>query len=108
VSSQVDLLRAIRVAAETGQIVYGAKEVRKLVLHGRAKAVIIASNAPPEIKRDLVYYARLSRIPVIVFPGTNMELGTLLGRPHSITSIAVIEPGQSNILELAEGGLANE
>ncbi|ADV65657.1 50S ribosomal protein L30e [Desulfurococcus mucosus] len=102
-SSQVDLLKAIRVAAETGHVVYGAREVRRLVLHGKAKAVIIAVNAPPEVKRDLTYYAKLSGIPVIKFPGTNMELGTLLGRPHSISSIAVVDPGQSNILELAEG-----
>ncbi|ACL11698.1 50S ribosomal protein L30e [Desulfurococcus amylolyticus] len=100
-SSQVDLLKAIRTTADTGQIVYGSRQVRRLVLHGKAKAVIIASNASPEIKRDLIYYAKLSNIPVIMFPGTSIELGTLLGRPHSITSIAVIDPGQSNILDFA-------
>ncbi|MCY0868533.1 MAG: 50S ribosomal protein L30e [Desulfurococcus sp.] len=100
-SGQTDLLRAIRMAAETGHIEYGARKVRKLVLHGKAKAVIIALNAPAELKRDIEYYAKLSGIPVIVFPGTSVELGTFLGRPHSITSIAVIEPGGSNILDIA-------
>lgn len=98
-----ELIRAVQTAARTGQIVYGARRVIKLVLHGKVKAVVIASNAPPELKRDISYYASFSNIPVLVFDGTNMELGAVVGRPHSVAVLAILEPGQSNILELARG-----
>ncbi|MEM1627860.1 MAG: 50S ribosomal protein L30e [Desulfurococcaceae archaeon] len=96
-----ELIRAIQIAARTGYTVYGLRQVKKLVLHGKAKAIVIASNIQPDAKRDLTYYAKLGNIPILLFPGTNMELGALLGRPHSIQALAIIDPGQSNILELA-------
>jgi large subunit ribosomal protein L30e len=108
VISKPDLVKALQVAARTGDIKYGAREVKKLVLHGNAKTVVIAKNAPPDLKRDIIYYAKLSSIPVIVFDGTNMELGAVIGRPHSVAVLAIINPGQSNILELAAKVSASE
>lgn len=107
-ASKPELIKAIQTAARTGQVIYGAREVIKLVLHGKARAVIIAANAPPELKRDVMYYAKLGNIPVVIFDGTNMELGAILGRPHSVAVLAIMEPGQSNILDLIEQGGMSE
>lgn len=98
-----ELVKAIQTAARTGQIAYGAREITKLTLHGKARLIILASNAPPEVKRDITYYAKLSKIPVIIFDGTNIELGNIIGRPHSVTALAIIEPGQSRILDFITG-----
>jgi len=106
--SKPELIRAIQVAARTGSIKYGAREVTNLILHGNAKVVVVAKNAPPELRRDIEYYAKLSNIPVIVFDGTNIELGTIIGRPHSVAVLAIINPGQSNILELTSQVSASE
>lgn len=103
-----ELIQAIRVAAETGNVVYGLRSVKKLALHGKVKLIVLAANAPPEVKGDINYYAKLGGIPVIVFPGTNMELGSIMGRPHSVLALAVVNPGQSNILELAKGVTSSE
>lgn len=103
-----ELIRALQVAARTGSIEYGVRRVVKLVLRGNSRVVVIAKNAPPEVKRDLEYYAKLSNIPIIVFDGTNIELGAVIGRPHSVSVLAVIDPGQSNILELATEVSASE
>lgn len=100
--SQVDFIRALQMAIKTGEVVLGSKKTLKLVLHGKAKLVVIAANAPPELKRDIEYYAKLSKIPVYRFNGTNMELGTLVGKPFSVAALAVVDPGQSNILDLVE------
>lgn len=102
--SKPELMRAVQTAARTGQVIYGARKVVKTLLHGKAKVVIIAANAPPELKRDVAYYAELSNIPVILFEGTNMELGAVIGRPHSVAVLAIIEPGQSDILEVIKQG----
>ncbi|MEM4717908.1 MAG: 50S ribosomal protein L30e [Desulfurococcaceae archaeon] len=99
-----ELIKALQTASRTGEIVYGAKEVVRLVLHGKAKLIVLAMNAPPEIKRDILYYAKLSKIPVIVFEGTNIELGNIIGRPHSVSALAIIDQGQSRILDLVTTG----
>lgn len=98
-----ELIKAIQTAARTGHVVYGSKEVTKLALHGKAKLIIVAANAPSEVKNDIMYYAKLSNIPVIIFDGTNLELGGIIGRPHSVATLAIIDPGQSNILEMVKG-----
>jgi len=97
-----EIISALQFAAKTGQVVLGSKKTKKLVLLGKAKLVVVTANAPPEIKRDLKYYAKLSGIPVYVFPGTNIELGTILGKPFGVASMAIVDPGQSNILELVK------
>ncbi|ABN69906.1 LSU ribosomal protein L30E [Staphylothermus marinus F1] len=101
-SSSIDFIRALQMAIKTGEVILGSKRTIKLVLHGKAKLVVVAANAPPEIKRDIEYYAKLSNIPVYRFPGTNMELGTLAGKPFGVSAMAIVDPGQSNILEIVE------
>jgi large subunit ribosomal protein L30e len=97
-----ELIKALQTASRTGEIAYGSREVVKLVLHGKAKLVVLSANAPPEVKRDIMYYSKLSRIPVVVFDGTNIELGGVIGRPHSVSALAIIDPGQSKILDLIQ------
>lgn len=102
--STADLGRELQMVIKTGSLVLGSKKTIKLTKLGKAKLIIVAANAPPEIKKDLKYYAKLSNIPVIEFPGTNMELGALCGKPFSVAALAIIDPGQSSILELAKQG----
>ncbi len=94
---------ALKAVLRTGKIVIGSKETLKEVKHGRAKLVVVASNAPKHIKDDIMYYAKLSNIPVYVYPGSSVELGALCGKPFVIAALAVIDPGDSNILELVAG-----
>lgn len=100
--SDVEIIRALQTAVKTGQVVLGTRRTKKLVLHGKAKLVVLAANAPPEVKRDIKYYAKLSNIPIYVYPGTNIELGTLAGKPFGVAAMAIIDPGQSNILDLVK------
>ncbi len=97
-----DIGRELQMVLKTGSVVIGSRNTIRLAKLGKAKLIIIASNAPPEIKKDLKYYAKLSNIPVYEFPGTNMELGALCGKPFSIASMAIVDPGQSNIVELVK------
>jgi large subunit ribosomal protein L30e len=89
----------LKTALRTGKVVLGAKQTIKHLKLGTAKAAIVAANAPPEIRRDVLYYARLSGIPVYVYPGTSRELGTLCAKPFVVSALAVIEEGDSRIVE---------
>ncbi len=90
----------LRIAIRTGRVVLGSNNTIKLTKLGKAKLVVVASNAPPHIKKDIKYYARLSNIPVYEYEGTNLELGAICGKPFSVASLAVVDPGESNILLL--------
>ncbi|WP_297071563.1 50S ribosomal protein L30e [Thermococcus sp.] len=96
----VDFAFELRKAEETGKIVMGAKKAVHYAKMGGAKLIIVAKNTKPDLKEDIIYYARLSRVPVYEFDGTSVELGTLLGRPHTVSAIAVVDPGESRILAL--------
>lgn len=97
-----DIGRELQVAMNTGRVVIGFEETKKAVLAGTPKMVILAANAPRWARDDIEYYARLAGIPVFIFPGSSIELGAAAKRPHRIMALAVIDPGQSEILKLVE------
>ncbi|AJC71069.1 50S ribosomal protein L30 [Thermococcus guaymasensis DSM 11113] len=99
----VDFVFELRKVQDTGKLVMGAKKSIQYAKVGGAKMIIVAKNARPDIKEDIYYYARLSGIPVYEFNGTSVELGTILGRPHTVSALAIIDPGESRILALAGG-----
>ncbi len=96
------LEQELRTAYRTGKLELGTKSTIWNLKLGRAKMVIIASNADPSVKEDISRYARLSGIPVVEFNGTSLELGTVLGKPFPIQALAVLDAGDSNLLEFAE------
>jgi len=102
----LDVVREIQTALRTGKVVLGSKQTLKMVVTGRAKLVIIASNIPEHLRRDIVRYCKLSRTPVYEFPGTSWDLGAVCNKPFMVAAMAVLDPGDSSILELAreEGG----
>lgn len=99
----MDIAFELRKAFETGEVVIGSKRTVQLAKIGGAKLIVVAKNAPKEVRDDIEYYAKLSNIPVHVFDGTSVELGTLLGKPFVVAALAVIEPGESKILALGGG-----
>ncbi|NJE07340.1 50S ribosomal protein L30e [Thermococcus sp. M39] len=99
----MDIAFELRKALETGKVVIGSNKTVKLAKIGGAKLIIVAKNAPKEVKDDIYYYAKLSNIPVYEYEGTSVDLGTLLGKPFVVASLAIIDPGESNILALAGG-----
>ncbi len=87
---------------KTGKVVIGAKRSLDAIRLGKAKGVVLATKLPKHIEDDVLYYAKLSGIKVIRFPGSSYELGTAVGKPFPITTIAIIDPGDSNLLEEGE------
>lgn len=89
----------LKTALRTGKVVLGAKQTIKLLKTGKAKAAIVSAGAPPIVRRDVLYYAKLSNIPVYVYPGTSKELGTLCAKPFVVSALAVVDEGDSKIVD---------
>ncbi|MBU0586911.1 50S ribosomal protein L30e [Candidatus Micrarchaeota archaeon] len=96
------LSRAVRLAVETGKVEFGKKTGLKDSLLGKAKLLVVAKNAPLQLQEDIKYYAKLSKIPVMQFEGTSLKLGSICGKPYSVSVLSVYDAGSSDILELVK------
>ncbi|MGB9844440.1 50S ribosomal protein L30e [Methanothermobacter tenebrarum] len=96
----MDIDRGIRVAVDTGNVILGSKKSIQNLKLGKGKLVIIAENAPEDVKEDVEYYAKLSNIPVYVYNGSSVELGSVCGKPFTVTTLLIQDPGDSTILEI--------
>lgn len=88
----IDMARALKTAATTGKVRFGLAETKKSIKKGEAKLVVVSSNCP---ESDI---AGESSLKVVVFNGTNVELGSACGKPFPISALAIVNPGESNIL----------
>ncbi|GJC98430.1 60S ribosomal protein L30 [Colletotrichum higginsianum] len=101
---------------KSGKVTLGYKSTLKSLRTGKAKyafhiqlvnvspiltlrrLILIAGNTPPLRKSELEYYAMLAKTPVHHFSGTNIEMGTALGKIFRCGTMAVLDAGDSDIL----------
>ncbi len=95
----MDLSKSIRLAVDSGKVELGADKAKKIALRGEAKLIVVARNCPSENAADLRHYCRQSGTPLVEFPGTSIELGTVCGKPFSVSALSIIEEGNSDILQ---------
>jgi large subunit ribosomal protein L30e len=94
-----DLEKAINMAVSTGKVKTGYNSVLKSVLNGKVKVTIVSNNLPPNVEEPLKRNCELSKIPIIIFDKSGKDLGAVCGRPHKVSTIAILDPGNSKILE---------
>jgi large subunit ribosomal protein L30e len=98
----IDMDKAIATTAKTGKIQFGANSTLKSIKAKKAKLVIVASNCPQKIREDIKYYCELSKIPVSIYKGNSLDLGAVCGKPFEVSTLTIREPGDSDILKIAE------
>lgn len=96
----MDIDRGIRVAVDTGTVTLGSDKSIKNLKLGKGKIVIIAENCPEDVREDVMHYSRLSDIPIYTYKGTSVELGSVCGKPFTVATLIIRDPGDSNILEV--------
>jgi len=96
----MDVDRGIRVAVDTGSVTLGSEKSIQALKLGKGQLVIIAENCPREIKEDVEHYSQLSEIPVYTYEGSSVDLGSVCGKPFTVATMIISDPGDSTILEL--------
>ncbi len=89
---ETDINKVLRSVLSTGKVVIGGRQTRDAVKNGKAQVVVLSSNCLAETVNEI------KNVPVINFPGTGVDLGVACGKPFSIAALAVLEPGESEIL----------
>ena len=99
----MDVERGIRVAVDTGDVTLGSEKSIQSLKLGKGRLAVVAANSPKEILEDVEYYANLSEIPFIVYEGTSVDLGSVCGKPFTVATLIINDPGDSTILDVTMG-----
>jgi len=97
----VDLNKALAMAVKTGKVLFGVNSATKSAMTGKIRLIVAASNCPEKLLENIEFYCKLSKVPFVIYPGTSLELGRICGKPFLVSALAVREPGDSDILEVA-------
>ena len=83
------MIDELRNAIKEKNIVIGSKQTIKNLKLKSVKSVVVASNCPDSIRKDIEYYSKLTGIKFENFDGTAKQLGILCGKPFSISVLAI-------------------
>ncbi len=89
----MNLDRALQVVVKTGKVLIGSNETLEAVRRGTAKLVVLASNCPTHVRVEVE-----NKVKTFDYPGPSTDLGATCGKPYAIAALAVIGPGESDIL----------
>ena len=98
----IDVDKAISAAVKTGKVSLGASSAVQNAQTGKAKLIILAANCPEDVRADVEYYSKLSKVPLITYKGSSLDLAAVCGKPFSVSALSIREPGDSEILKLTE------
>jgi len=98
----IDVDKAIATAVKTGKVSFGANTALQNAKTGKAKMIVLAANCPKDIKEQVEYYGKLSKVPVMTYKGTSIDLATVCNKLFIISALSIRETGDSEILKLTE------
>lgn len=62
----------------------------------------MANNTPGLRRSQMEYLCMLGRVPIIHYEGNNNELGRSAGKLFATSVMAILEPGDSDILKVID------
>ena len=82
-------LNEIKDAIRNNALIFGKKEVFKILLKTeKAKKIIVAENCPALILDELKKVS--GSVEIAVFPGSSMDLAVICKRPHPVLVLAIV------------------
>ena len=104
----IDVDKALVSVVKTGKVSFGANEALQNAKSGKAKMIVLASNCPKDIKEQVEFYGRISKVPVMTYKGTSIDLATLCNKLFIISALSIRETGDSEILKVIENNETQE
>ena len=81
----------IKKELKTRKIVIGTKEVMKNLKLNKIEKIYLASNCNDNSKKELEYYSKLLKIPIIMLKQPNDELGLICKKQYFISMLGVLK-----------------
>jgi large subunit ribosomal protein L30e len=103
-----DVDKAIATAVKTGKVTFGTNTALQNAKTGKAKMIVLAANCPKDIKEQVEYYGKLSKVPIMMYAGTSMDLAAVCNKLFIISALSIRETGDSEILKVIEDSEMSE
>jgi large subunit ribosomal protein L30e len=94
----MDLSRELKNAIATGNLRFGQRQAVDACARGEAKLGIMAANCPTDYIDEL--HARHPEVTKFRASMVNRELGIACGKPFGVSTISIIDAGESDLLTL--------
>ena len=94
----VDVSKILKDVVNKGKVTLGEKQTKTAVKDGKAKLVVIANNC--RYSSELSTMAKKKQIPLYEYESTSVNLGYACGKNFAVSSFAVLDEGDTNILHL--------
>ena len=92
----INVDRALRSSIRTGNVMLGSNSTIEAGISGQAKLIVYAQDCPADVRMQL----ETMDLPVYGYQGMGKDLGSACGKPFSVAALAIIEPGDSEIMAL--------
>lgn len=96
----MDVKKSLRLAVDSGKVSFGVNSVKKLISAGEAKLIIVSNDCPVDTLKEMQRHAKLASIPLHIMDEKAMLLGASCGKPFPASVLVVVDPGNSDILEV--------
>ena len=82
-------LDQLKKAIEEKKVILGAKRTIKYLKTKDLKLIIVSSNCPENVRKDLESYNKIANIEIIEFDGTGKGLGIICGKPFQVATLGI-------------------
>jgi large subunit ribosomal protein L30e len=96
----VDVNKALKDVAKKGKISIGQKQTKTAIQKGQAKLVVMANNCP--YAKTITTLVSENKVPLYNYTSTGVDLGYTCGKSFAVSLFAVLDEGDSNILQLVK------
>jgi large subunit ribosomal protein L30e len=93
----MDFNVSLRRAIKTGEVILGQNQTEQSINEGRVQMVVLAANCPENFRETIMSKTDLF---TYTFDGSSVQLGKACGKPFMVSALAVVNPGESDILLL--------
>lgn len=97
------LEQAIRLTLESGKVIMGYRQSLNGINSKKVKAVLVASTARKDVIDGIKNVSNATKTPVFEYKGTTLKLGTICGKPYSVSVLSITDEGTSDILGILNG-----
>jgi large subunit ribosomal protein L30e len=104
----IDIDKALATVVKTGKVSFGSNMALQNAKTGKAKMIVLASNCPKDIKEQVEYYGKISKVPIMAYKGTSIDLATVCSKLFIISALSIRETGDSEILKVIDNNEMQE
>ncbi|MBI2542530.1 ribosomal L7Ae/L30e/S12e/Gadd45 family protein [Candidatus Woesearchaeota archaeon] len=81
----------IKKMMKSGGVIIGTEKTVKSLKLGKIQKILLSSNCPAQVEKDISYYAGLSGTELHKIDYPNDELGVICKKPFSISVLALLK-----------------